>query len=88
MCPMNAAPPARPVSTAWAWSLAARVASQAISTAKAPLPPSPSRVRAARSRRPLRSTLVAPMLPEPMARGSPAPAAFMTITPNGIEPSR
>ncbi len=37
---------------------------------------------------PVRSTLVAPILPEPMARMSGPPAARVRISPNGIEPSR
>ena len=49
------------------------------------------RGRASRPRRallPVRSTLVAPMLPEPIARRSPRPRARVMRTPNGIEPSR
>ena len=54
----------------------------------APLPPSSSRVAAARPRLPVRSTLVAPILPEPTARMSPSPAALVSSSPNGMEPSR
>ena len=36
----------------------------------------------------LRSTLVAPMLPEPMLRTSPLPAARVNSSPKGIEPNR
>ena len=38
--------------------------------------------------RPVRSTLVAPILPEPMPLMSPSPAALVSSRPNGIEPSR
>ena len=54
----------------------------------APLPASRSSVAAAAALLPVRSTLVAPMLPEPMARRSPRPSARVISTPNGIEPSR
>ena len=53
-----------------------------------PLSASMTSVIAARSLRPVRSTLVAPMFFEPMARGSCAPASFVTMTPDGIEPAR
>ena len=61
----------------------------AIRTAAVPLSMSPSNVAAASPLLPVRSTLVAPILPEPMVRmsgaaGEPASAT----TPNGIEPSR
>ena len=36
----------------------------------------------------VRSTLVAPILPEPTLRMSPSPARRVTITPKGTEPSR
>src|SRR5690606_5864320 len=42
----------------------------------------------ARSLRPVRSTLVAPILPEPMPRTSWPASARVRITPNGMEPSR
>ena len=42
---------------------------------------------AARPLRPVRSTLVAPILPEPILRRSPAPASRVSRSPNGIEPS-
>ena len=80
--PTNAAPPAI------ACASALRKNHQATPTASAPLPPSPSSVISARSRRPVRSTLVAPMLPEPIWRRSPAPASRVAITPNGIEPRK
>ncbi len=35
-----------------------------------------------------RRTFVAPMLPEPIRRTSPAPASLVRITPNGTEPIR
>ena len=38
--------------------------------------------------RPVRSTLVAPMLPEPMLRRSAVPAPRVSKRPNGIEPRR
>ncbi len=39
-------------------------------------------------RRPVRSTLVAPILPDPIFLISPSPAAFVSSRPNGTEPSR
>ncbi len=59
-----------------------------ISTGSAPLPASSSSVAAARPLRPVRSTLVAPILPEPIARRSPAPASRVSSSPNGIDPSK
>ncbi len=38
--------------------------------------------------RPVRSTLVAPILPEPMSRMSGPPVARVSSKPNGIEPSK
>ena len=38
--------------------------------------------------RPVRSTFVAPILPEPIALISPSPASRVTISPKGIDPSR
>ncbi len=38
--------------------------------------------------RPVRSTLVAPMLPEPIVRTSPAPPSLVRSSPNGTEPIR
>ena len=61
---------------------------RASSTATAPLAPSSSNVAAAAPLLPVRSTLVAPMLPDPMARKSPRPNARVTSTPKGIEPRR
>ena len=37
---------------------------------------------------PVRSTLVAPMLPEPIVRMSVVPASLVSTRPKGIEPSR
>ena len=56
-------------------------------------PPRPCRrrtasVAAAAHFLPVRSTLVAPILPEPILRTSPAPESAVKIRPNGIEPSR
>ena len=45
-------------------------------------------VAAARPFRPVRKTLVAPILPEPMERTSGAPANRVISTPNGMEPHR
>ncbi len=45
-------------------------------------------VAAASPLRPVRSTLVAPILPEPIERMSGVPASRVRIKPNGIEPSR
>ena len=44
--------------------------------------------RAASALLPVRSTLVAPILPDPMLRTSPLPASRVSNSPNGIEPSR
>ena len=57
-------------------------------TATAPLPPSSTTVAAARALLPVRSTLVAPMLPEPSRRISPSPAVRVSTRPKGMEPSR
>ena len=51
----------------------------AMTTATAPLPPSSSSVSAAAALLPVRSTLVAPMLPEPMRRRSPRRKRRATI---------
>jgi hypothetical protein len=61
---------------------------RAASTAAAPLAASSSSVAAAAALLPVRSTLVAPMLPEPMLLRSPRPRARAISTPKGIEPSR
>ena len=45
-------------------------------------------VSAARGLLPVRSTLVAPMFPDPIFRTSPLPARRVRISPNGIDPSR
>jgi len=58
------------------------------STAATPLAASSSSVAAASPLWPVRRTLVAPILPEPIARMSPRPAARVSSRPNGIEPSR
>ena len=57
-------------------------------TAAVPFSISPISVAAAKLLRPVRSTLVAPMLPDPTARMSPVPASLVRISPNGIEPTR
>ena len=57
-------------------------------TAAVPFSMSTMSVAAASPLRPVRSTLVAPMLPEPMERMSCVPASRVRIRPNGIEPSR
>src|SRR3954470_18077640 len=57
-------------------------------TATKPFSASRIKVAAARPLLPVRSTLVAPMLPDPMVRMSPRPAARVRTSPNGIEPSR
>ena len=86
---MKAAPAARAAASAGSAKLFVRRAQKkAISAAAAPLPPSPTTVARARSRRPVRSTLVAPMLPDPSLRISPAPPRRVMITPNGIDPKR
>ena len=59
-----------------------------MSTAAVPFSPSSSSVAAARSFRPVRSTLVAPMLPEPIARRSVVPATRVSSRPKGMEPSK
>ena len=43
-------------------------------------------VAAASPLRPVRRTLVAPMLPEPIERKSPAPASLVSTSPKGIDP--
>ena len=45
-------------------------------------------VAAASPLRPVRRTLVAPMLPEPIERKSPAPASFVSTSPKGMDPSK
>ena len=57
-------------------------------TAATPFTASSSNVAAASPRRPVRNTLVAPMLPEPILRMSPAPIARVISSPNGMLPSR
>ena len=61
----------------------ARAKACAMSTAAVPFSASSRSVAAARSLRPVRSTLVAPILPEPMARTSPRPARRVRIRPKG-----
>src|SRR5215475_12001270 len=58
----------------------------ASTTAAVPLSTSQTSVAAASPLRPVRSTLVAPMLPEPIARMSCVPAKRVSNSPNGIEP--
>ena len=45
-------------------------------------------VAAANPLRPVRSTLVAPILPEPMLRRSPAPISLVNSSPKGTEPRK
>ena len=59
-----------------------------MTTGTKPFSASNSRVRAATFLLPVRSTLVAPILPEPMARTSPRPAARVNSRPKGMEPLR
>ncbi len=59
-----------------------------VSTAAVPFSASSSSVSAARPLLPVRNTLVAPILPEPIWRRSPRPASLVRIRPNGMEPSR
>src|SRR5487761_526710 len=90
-------PPLKPSHTGKRWpSTAASAATaansgpkpRATATATAPLPASRMSVAAANPLRPVRSTLVAPILPEPIRLTSPKPASRVRINPNGIEPSR
>ena len=77
----STAPAAAPTAAIWlTWTT--------ISTAATPFNASSSRVAAASPLRPVRSTLVAPILPDPTLRMSPKPAARVSSRPNGIEPSR
>ena len=78
-CPTTAARPAQ-------CSVPGQIA-RAISTTAAPLARSSSNVAAASPLRPVRSTLVAPVPPDPISCRFPAPAMRVRITPNGIEPS-
>ena len=57
-------------------------------TAAVPFSVSQISVAAASPLRPVRSTLVAPILPEPIERRSCVPASLVRISPNGIEPKR
>jgi hypothetical protein len=61
---------------------------RASKTAAAPLAPSHNKVAAAAHFLPVRSTLVAPILPDPILRTSPAPEAIEKNRPKGIEPRR
>ncbi len=63
-------------------------ARRASSTGSRPLSRSPSRVRAASFGRPRRSMLVAPGLPEPLARGSGLPLRRLSRMAKDSEPSR
>src|SRR5690606_16718128 len=60
---------------------------QARNTGTKPLARSSNSTAAASHLLPVRNTLVAPILPEPMARMSPFPAALASSRPNGIDPS-
>ena len=61
---------------------------RARSTATVPFAPSHKSVAAAAHFLPVRSTLVAPILPEPILRTSPAPDTKVKNRPKGMEPSR
>jgi len=61
---------------------------RASTTATQPLSASPRSVSAAAALRPVRSTLVAPGLPDPKLRGSGRCMARLTITANDSEPSK
>lgn len=61
---------------------------RATSTGSRPLPTSPSRVRMASFFPATRSMLVAPGLPEPLARGSWVPNQRLSRTAKEREPSR
>jgi hypothetical protein len=61
---------------------------RASSSAAAPFAPSSSSVAAAAGFEPVRSTFVAPMLPDPMSRRLPRPIARATMTPKGTDPIR
>ena len=65
----------------------ANVGGAPISTAAVPFSASRRRVSAASGLLPVRSTLVAPMLPDPMLRTSPCPASLVRMRPKGMEPS-
>jgi hypothetical protein len=80
MCPSTAATDAT--------SAASVPHSAPINTAATPFPTSKTRVTAANTLLPVRSTLVAPILPEPTRRMSPIPPSRVSSSPNGIEPSR
>ena len=58
------------------------------STTSAPLPTSSSSVTTANDLLPVLSTLVAPMLPDPIRRMSPSPAMRVNTSPKGMEPIR
>ena len=79
--PKKAAPPARIAAVSPPKWRASR-------TAMAPLPESSSSVASAAPLLPVRSTLVAPMLPEPIWRRSPRPRARVMTRPKGTEPRR
>ncbi len=90
-------PPLKPSQTGNMWpKVAATAPTSAPSGANrppirapaAPLPASSSRVAAASRLLPVRSTLVAPILPDPMSRISPSPAIRVRISPKGMEPIR
>ena len=58
------------------------------STAMAPLPLSSSNVAAAAGLLPVRNTLVAPILPDPIRRRSPSPITLVMTIPKGTDPRR
>src|SRR5437764_1207361 len=90
-------PPRKPSHTGNMWPrmtapAAASIASPPqmlpINTAATPFARSSSSVSAATALLPVRSTFVAPMLPDPIPRMSPSPATRVSTMPNGIDPSR
>jgi hypothetical protein len=57
-------------------------------TAPKPLPISKTRVKNARPFLPVRRTLVAPILPDPISLRFEIPPSLVNTSPNGIEPKR
>ena len=82
LCPMTAQNPAASM------ALGSGMTNQVMPTAIAPLPESSSKVKNAASLLPVRSTLVAPMLPEPIWRRSPNPNSLAMTMPNGTAPNK
>jgi choline dehydrogenase-like flavoprotein len=70
------------------WAASSPRSQRAIRTAIPPLAASSTRVAAAAPLLPVRSTLVAPILPDPIWRRSPRPMARVMTMPKGIEPRR